>query len=1159
MKAIYDFQKIGIKLRALFILMILLASFNQLSAQQVDVLTFITSPASPICAGTNLTVSGTASATTTADSYRLQLDGPGYSSILSYTYVSITPSTPFAYTGEFVNFISPGGTFTLTVTTYNATVPSGDAAGTATTTITVTAPQTATAGIVTPVCYPDAATLAGNTPGSGTGAWSFTSGPGTLTFGNASSGTSTVTATVAGTYVATWTITNAPCAASTATSSVTFTAPQTATIDPITTVCYPSAASLVGSTPISPATGAWSQEGGAGELAFGTGTSSTSTVTATVAGTYVVKWTISNIPCDASTATRSVTFTAPQTATIDPITTVCYPSAASLVGSTFSSPATGLWTKDSGTGELAFGTATSNTSTVTATVAGTYVVKWTITNGACGSSTATSSVTFTAPQTATIDPITTVCYPSAASLVGSTPISPATGAWSQEGGAGELAFGTGTSSTSTVTATVAGTYVVKWTISNIPCDASTATRSVTFTAPPTTATAGAVTTVCTSNITTLIGNNPTVGTGTWTQTSGPGTLIFSNANAYNSTVTASVAGTYVATWTIANAPCTASTATCSITFLPRPTASFTATPNPLCMGSPLTLTSTSSLTSGMIYNWVGPTSSGVNLTVVYPTYWATIGEVTANHTGIYTLTVTDPITECTGTTTMTVTVNELPTVVVSGGGPVCAGNSANVTFTFTPSGAATRILTYTDGTTPVTVTTSANPYIVSLSPASTKTYTATALSDPFCSAVAGGMTGSATITVNSLPTAYNVTGGGSLCAGGTGVVIGLSGSQTGVNYYLKLSGTTIETKAGTGSALSFAALTVAGTYSVTATNATTSCENVMTGSATITVNPLPTAFTVTGGGSYCAGGTGVVIGLPSSESGVNYSLKHGGSTVTTIPGTGSAISFGLQTAAGTYTVTAINATTSCVNDMTGSATITINALPTATITPGGPTTFCTGGSVVLTASTGFSYLWSNGETTQAITATVSGNYTVTVSDGTCSATSTPTTVTVVESTTINLQPVDQSICAGQTATYTVGYTPALPIPTDIQWYEQTVPGGPYDILPESGKYSGTGTVTLTITGVTTSMNGYRYLCRVTGCSSVQVSTSALLTVNTVPAAIISASGPTTFCQGGSVTLSAPTGTGYTYLWSNGLTTQSFTVTVVGSLVDEQIPFVTVTV
>jgi len=50
------------------------------------------------------------------------------------------------------------------------------------------------------------------------------------------------------------------------------------------------------------------------------------------------------------------------------------------------------------------------------------------------------------------------------------------------------------------------------------------------------------------------------------------------------------------------------------------------------------------------------------------------------------------------------------------------------------------------------------------------------------------------------------------------------------------------------------------------------------------------------------------------------------------------------------------------------------------ITPSGPTTFCNGGSVTLTATSGSSYLWNNGATTQNITVTTQGTYSVTVTD-----------------------------------------------------------------------------------------------------------------------------------------------------------------------------------
>jgi hypothetical protein len=100
------------------------------------------------------------------------------------------------------------------------------------------------------------------------------------------------------------------------------------------------------------------------------------------------------------------------------------------------------------------------------------------------------------------------------------------------------------------------------------------------------------------------------------------------------------------------------------------------------------------------------------------------------------------------------------------------------------------------------------------------------------------------------------------------------------------------------------------------------------------INPTPTAFNVTGTGSYCVGGTGLPVGLSGSQTGVNYQLFIGATPVgTPVAGTGSAISFGLQTAAGTYTVIATNTTTNCTASMNGSAIVTINPKPiTAPIT-----------------------------------------------------------------------------------------------------------------------------------------------------------------------------------------------------------------------------------
>ncbi len=207
------------------------------------------------------------------------------------------------------------------------------------------------------------------------------------------------------------------------------------------------------------------------------------------------------------------------------------------------------------------------------------------------------------------------------------------------------------------------------------------------------------------------------------------------------------------------------------------------------------------------------------------------------------------------------------------------------------------------------------------------------------------MSGSATVSINPLPGVFNMTGGGSACFGAPGVPVGLDGSATGISYQLYVGGVpTGAPLAGTGSALDFGLQTTMGVYIVVATDTTTLCTNNMNGVSTVIINPLPTVFNMTGGGAYCAGGTGVSVGLDGSVAGVSYQLIYLGSpTGAPLAGTGFALDFGLQTGGGDYTVVATDTATLCTNNMAGTATVTVNPLPTAfNVTGGGE--YCVGGT-----------------------------------------------------------------------------------------------------------------------------------------------------------------------------------------------------------------------
>jgi hypothetical protein len=90
----------------------------------------------------------------------------------------------------------------------------------------------------------------------------------------------------------------------------------------------------------------------------------------------------------------------------------------------------------------------------------------------------------------------------------------------------------------------------------------------------------------------------------------------------------------------------------------------------------------------------------------------------------------------------------------------------------------------------------------------------------------------------------------------------------------------------------------------------------------------------------------------------------------------------------------VNNATGCSRTSAATA-VTVNANPAAVIAASGATTFCQGGNVMLTASAGSSYLWSNGATTQSITVPSSGTFSVAVTQtGGCISNSTSTNVTV---------------------------------------------------------------------------------------------------------------------------------------------------------------------
>jgi hypothetical protein len=506
------------------------------------------------------------------------------------------------------------------------------------------------------------------------------------------------------------------------------------------------------------------------------------------------------------------------------------------------------------------------------------------------------------------------------------------------------------------------------------------------------------------------------------------------------------------------------------------------------------------------------------------------------------------------------------------------------------------------------------------------------------------------LTVNPQPIVYNVSGGGSYCTGGSGVSIGLSNTEVGVNYALTLNSVpTGVVLAGTGSALTFGNVTTGGTYNILATNPTTGCSSNMNGSVNVAVNPLPTVSITNNSPVLCEGNTAQLFVNVNATTGTwsssnpsvantespfvsNFVIAHAvsqGTAVITytytdangctgsgstsisvnarvtptftqvaaicsgaslsalpttsdngIPGTWSPAinntatttytfvpNFGQCASATTMTI-AVNTNvtptftqvaaicsgaslsalpTTSTNSITGTwspalnntATTTYTFTPTAgqcattttmTVivnpTPAtpvitGPTSFCEGYSTVLNSSSETGNHWSNGQTDYGVSVFAPGTFILTVTDGNgCSATSAPVTVTVNPQPTVTVSPGSTTyFCEGGSVTFTASGTNI----NSYQW-----------------KLDGTN-----ISGA----NASSYTAAVSGNYSVLVSSIAncsiesgpiLVTVNPYPAVpTITRDGPTVFCSGGSVVLTANGGSNYQ--WSNGFNGSSILV------------------
>ena len=434
------------------------------------------------------------------------------------------------------------------------------------------------------------------------------------------------------------------------------------------------------------------------------------------------------------------------------------------------------------------------------------------------------------------------------------------------------------------------------------------------------------------------------------------------------------------------------------------------------------------------YAWTGPATSASRT-------------ITSALAGTYTIIVTSG-SGCKDTARAVLTVNAKPNVVLTNA-TICAGDAA-ATF---DAGAGYTSYAWVDKGSGAAKTTSGT---------TAGTYTVHVVDANGCKDTA-----SATLSVNTKP---NVTlTNAIICAGDPAATFDAGAGYTSYAWMDN----------GTGAARTTSG-TAAGTYTVHVVDAN-GCKD--TASATLAVNAKPNISPPND--TICAGDAAA-----SFDAGAGYT-----SYAWTGPATSSSRTIS-SALAGTYTII-VTSGSGCKD--TASATLIVNALPTPSIAP---QSICAGdAAATFDAGVYTSYLWSDkgSGALQTSSGTVAGNYICQVTDSKGCKASATGVLTVNALPTPSLAP--KSICAGDAAaTFDAG------VYTSYLWSGNT------NVTTQSASGTAAG----------------NYICQVTDSKGCKASATGVLTVNPLPTPSIA---PKSICAGdAAATFDA--GVYTSYLWSD---------------------------
>ncbi|AZA54181.1 choice-of-anchor L domain-containing protein [Chryseobacterium sp. G0201] len=524
-----------------------------------------------------------------------------------------------------------------------------------------------------------------------------------------------------------------------------------------------------------------------------------------------------------------------------------------------------------------------------------------------------------------------------------------------------------------------------------------------------------------------------------------------------------------------------------------------------CTNSQITLNaSTSVYPTGSTFNW---TTVGGNIVSGGNTLTPVI-----NNAGTYTLTITKNYQpgnlNCTATATVTVTGDSAPpaTGLTATKVLICAGESVTLT--------ATGGATYNwQGGLPG----NGNTQVVT--PATTTTYTVTAVGANGC---VSQNPATITIVVSQPITVQNATL--LKCYQPGNIIYDLTSAQPQITsagtatfaYYL------LQADANAGNANTIPTPTAypsAANQTIYVLVKNGGCSYVVTlqlvrtAETTLTIATPQTITCTTNQVTINAGASVIPAGSTIAWTTVGGNIVSGANTLTPAVNAG-----------GTYTLTVSNVTQP--GNLTCTYTATVTVIENKTIPVAGLTSsvaqICVGESVTLTATGGATYNWGTlpgSGNTQVVSPTTTTVYTVFAIGANGCISATPATVTVIVGPpTAGVSANKSKICVGESVTLTAtgGIT--------YNWVGLTGNGNTQIVSPT----------------VTTEYSVYALGGN--GCSSVL---PAKITIEVVPA-IVSTLQDVFVCVGDKGILDAGAGPNYTYLWSNGATTQTISTDVVGT-------------